>query len=108
VTDRAIAEHVLGLAVEIRETEYVMLDPRHPGQGLELPEFSADEDAAGGLSVLLTQRGYVVHAEEFPLRGWQVTIVSPGFRPTAEYFSETYALAMCGAALKAVGLSEPG
>jgi hypothetical protein len=105
--DRAIAEHVLGVRVEVRELEYVMLDPRQGSEELEVPQFSSDDGAADGLAALLTYRGYEVMSEEFPVRGWQVILVPPAGRLPVEEFAPTFAMALCQAALSAVGAAVP-
>jgi hypothetical protein len=105
--DRSVAEHVLKVRVEIRDLDYVMLDPRMGNEELVVPEFSADDGAADGLAALLTFRGYDVLSEEFPLKGWQVILKPPGDLPHVEEFAATFALALCYAALAVVGAPAP-
>jgi hypothetical protein len=102
-----VAEHVLKVRVEIRDLDYVMIDPRYGSEELVVPEFSADDGAADGLAALLTSRGYELLSEEFPLKGWQVILKPPGDQPHVEEFAATFALALCYAALAVVGAPAP-
>jgi hypothetical protein len=107
VLDRAVAEHVLHMRVEMRGSEYVMIDPRYGDEGVELPAFCMDAGAAEALAALLHMRGYDYSSEEFPLHGWQVILVPPDGRDHVEEFAETFPLALSRASLRAVGVTPP-
>jgi hypothetical protein len=106
--DRAVAENVLNMRVQERDFQLVMVDP-HSGEVLdELPSFSLDAAIADQLAALLHMRGYEYTSEEFQRRGgWSVILVPPNGANHVEEFAETFPLAMCRAALRAVGVTPP-